>query len=296
MKHSVSIFIAVVFCAAVFSACSKHTAQSVAAVPAVKKAIVLNKGDKLQIEYTTKATNSMEMMGQQMDITGDVVITRQLEVKEKTDSSYIINSSISRMVVNSGFMGQAMNYDSDKKEDADNELGKAMKGQINVPKEVEISFTGKVINTKKDTAQKSADSGNPMMSLIENMGAGQDESNGVNDAFQVLPPNVKTGDTWADSLIADGSKTTRNYTVKSIDGNNATISFTGTQVVAKAVEAQGMAGNIALDSKLSGEFIVDITNGFAKQRTLTMDGTGSVDAMGQAIPMTTKVTTTSVIK
>jgi hypothetical protein len=298
MKQSLKIFTPLAFCAVLFSNCSKHTGKQVTGspAPALKKGLVLSSGQKIELEYTTKATNTMEMMGQQMEITADAILTRQIEVKEKKATSYLLTSTITKMTLNSSFMGQQMNYDSDKKEDADNEMGKAMKGQINVPKETEVDDNAKMINIKKDTAKKDTDSGNPLMSLIENMGAAQDESNGVSEAFQVLPANVKVGDSWSDSVIVDGSKTNRTYTVKSIEGNNATITLTGTQVVSKEVEAQGMAGNISLDSKLSGEVLVDTSTGIVKQRTLTMEGTGNVDAMGQAIPMTTKVITTSVVK
>ena len=57
-----------------------------------------------------------------------------------------------------------------------------------------------------------------------------------------------------------------------------------------------MEVNVTMDAKLSGEAVVDITTGIIKQKTFTMEGTGNADAMGQAIPMTTKVTTVTTVK
>jgi len=238
----------------------------------------------------------MEMMGQSMDITADIIITRRLEVKDKKENSYNITSTITKMNFNSSMMGQNMSYDSDKKEDADSELGKVLKDQVNVPKTMELDNDGRMINVQKDTTKKVTDDVNPMMAMIEKMGAGQDESNGANDAFMVLTPGVKAGDTWADSSITDGFKINRNYVVKEITGNDATIILTGTQAITNILDNGGMQANIALDSKLAGEILVDVTTGIVKQRTLTMEGTGNVDVMGQSIPMVTKVTTTSLIK
>ncbi len=295
MKQSFITLAAAFLGLAAFTSCSKHTGQAITSnTAAPKKGLELKQGQKLQLEYTTKAENSMEMMGQQMEITADALITRQLEVTENRDTSYKLSSTITRMKVNSSVMGQSLSYDSDKPEDGNNEMGKMLSEQLNVAREVEVNNNGKPVGA--GTPGEAAASGNPMMSLIENMGATADESYGANEAFQVLPPNLKAGDTWMDSSIIEGSKTYRTYTLASVTGNIALITYTGTQEVKKSVEAQGMGGDISMDSKLSGEITLDTATGIVQQRTLTMEGSGTVEAMGQAIPMNSKVTTTSVIK
>jgi hypothetical protein len=299
MKQKANFLFTVAFCLAAFCSCSKHTAQQATATAAstpVSKGLNLNTGQKLQIESTVKTMSTMDLMGQSMEINADVVIIRQLEVKEKKEKTYQLVSTITKMNLNSSFMGQSMSYDSDKKEDSDNEMGKMMKGQLNVPKEIELDDDGKLITVKKDTVKSAADGSNPMLAMMESMGAAQDESNGVNEAFQVLPPGAKTGDTWSDSTVADGSKIYRTYTITGIQGNDATIALSGTQAVNKTVENQGIEATVSLDSKISGEILVDKSTGVVKQRTLVVEGTGNTAAMGQEIPMTTKVTTTSVIK
>lgn len=298
MNQQLKTLLAVAFCAVVFSNCSKHTGKQLAAgnnLP-VKRGLSLNKDQKIQINNTVKTVNTMEMMGQSMDVTADIIMTRLLEVKDKKENSYNITSTITKMNFNSSMMGQNMSYDSDKKEDGESELGKVLKEQVNVPKDMELDNDGRMINVQKDTTKKATDEGNPMMAMIEKMGAAQDESNGANDAFMVLAPGVKTSDTWSDSSTADGFKVYRNYLVKEIKGNEATIVLTGTQAITNNIDNGGMQVNITLDSKLSGEILVDITTGIVKQRTLTMEGAGNADVMGQSIPMVTKVTTTSAIK
>ncbi|MBL0357027.1 MAG: hypothetical protein IPP72_09130 [Chitinophagaceae bacterium] len=297
MKQILKKLFTVVFCAAIFSSCSKHTGKQITgANTPVNKGVSLNKGQKLQIDNSVKTVSTMEVMGQSMEINADVLTTHQLEVKDKKEKSYIISSTITKMNLNSSAMGQTMNYDSDKKEDNDSEMGKMMKDQINVPKEVELSDVGKVINIKKDSAKAAPALDNPIMGMISNMGGGQDESTGINQTFQVLTPGTKAGDTWNDSTVADGVKTYITYTVKGIEGNDATITLSGNQVINKTIDNQGMEANVVLESKLSGEILVDKSTGIVKQRTLILDGTGSADAMGQSIPVTTKVTSSSVVK
>ena len=135
------------------------------------------------------------------------------------------------------------------------------------------------------------------MDVVSNItGGANDESNGANAAFNVFPAGKKLGDSWSDSSITAEMKTYRNYTIKSVSGNNATVQLTGTQITKKKVEQQGMEINISMDGKLSGEGIVDMSTGVLKEKTTVMDATGSAEIMGQSIPVTTKVTTVTTVK
>lgn len=251
----------------------------------------LNKGQKFHIDNTAKTLTTMELMGQSMEITSDATLVREVEVKDKAASSYRISSTITKMKTTGSAMGQEMAYDSEKKEDGESEIGKVMSKQINVPKEGDLDFTGRVTNVTKDEEGGS----NPMSAMMGGMGGGA-SAMGTSDVFQLVPGDKKAGDSWSDSTAIDGVKTVTTYTIKEMKGNEATISFTGTQATNKTVENQGTEVNVTMDAKVTGETIVDITTGIVKQKTTTIDGTGSADAMGQAIPMTTKITTTSTVK
>ena len=255
----------------------------------------LEKSQKLQLENILKTVTSMEMMGQSMEMTADVNMLHDIEVKGKNDTSFFVNSTLTKMKSNASVMGQTMSFDSEKKEDLESESGKAMKGLLNVTQEMELDKNAKVLNIKKDTATQAAAGG--MMDMMKNMlGGMSDMGNGASDAFQVLPAGKKAGDTWSDSLINDGIKIYRNFTLMEINGNDATVSFSGNQLTNKKVEQQGMEVNVSMDAKLSGESVVDISTGIVKQKTLNMDGTGTAEMMGQNIPMTTKVTSTTTVK
>ena len=258
--------------------------------------LMLAKGQKIQIDNNIKSVINQEMMGQSMEITIDANMVHKLEVKDKKTSSYLLSSTLTKLTTNGSAMGQEMKFDSDKKEDLESETGKALKDQLNVTREVELNDNAKVINAVKK--EPKAPSTSPqLMDMVNNVTGGDaDESNGANAAFEVVPAGKKAGDTWSDSTITSDIKTYRNYTLKEVNGNNGTVVLTGKQTTKKKMEQQGMEINVSMEAKLSGEGIVDMTTGLLKQRTMVMDGTGSAEVMGQSIPVTTKVTTTTTVK
>ena len=256
----------------------------------------LNKGQKIQIDNSIKSVINQEMMGQKMEITIDANLVHKLEVKDKKDKSYVLSSTLTKLSTNGTAMGQEMKFDSDKKEDLETETGKALKDQLNVSKDVELDEKATVIKGVK-TAEKTPAAGGQLMDMVNNVtGGAGDDSNGANAAFDVIPAGKKVGDNWSDSTITDDIKTYRNYTIKEIKGNIATVVLTGTQSTKKKVEQQGMEINVNMEAKLSGEGLVDMSTGLLQQRTTVMDGTGSAEVMGQSIPVTTKVTTVTTVK
>jgi hypothetical protein len=259
--------------------------------------LLLTKGQKMQIDNTVKSVTNMELMGQSMEMTSDAAMVNQVEIKDKANDVYTVTNTLTRLATSGSAMGQDYSFDSDKKEDLESEMGKVLKSQINVTKEMEFNTTGKLGTVKKALETESSSKGNPMVDMMKNMsGGGNDESGGTSDIFMVLPAGKKVGDSWSDSTIADGIKIYRNYLLKDLKANDATLTLTGTQSTNKKMEQQGMEVVVTLESKLTGELVVDTATGVVKQKTFVMDGTGSADAMGQAIPITTKITSTTGVK
>jgi len=258
--------------------------------------LLLTKGQKIQIDNDIKSVINQEMMGQTVEITIDANTIHKLEVKDKKSTSYLVSSTLTKLSTNGSAMGQELKFDSDKKEDMESETGKALKDQLNVSKDVELSEGAKVINgVKKDT--NATGGGGQMLAMINNItGAENDDSNGANAAFDVIPAGKKVGDTWSDSSITEEIKTYRNYSFKEVNGKNATILLTGKQIVKKKVEMQGMEVNVSSEGKLSGEGVVDMSTGLVKQKTTVVDATSVTEVMGQSIPGTSKVTTITTVK
>ncbi len=257
--------------------------------------LILSKGQKIQIDNEIKTISNQEMMGQSMEITSDARMVYAVEVKGKKPHSYLISTTLTRVISSGSVMGKEMKFDSDKKEDLESEAGKAFKDQLNVGMDAEFDESARVINAvNKDTA---ASTGNQMMDMMKKFaGASGAELNGASAAFIIIPSGKKVGDTWTDSLITEAVKTYTSYTFKELNGNNATIISTGKQFTKMKVEQQGMEINISMDGTVSTAGIIDITTGLVKQKTTTINGTSTTEVMGQSIPGTTKVTTITIVK
>ena len=257
--------------------------------------IILAKGQKIEINNNTKSVISQEMMGQAIEITVDANMVHQIEVKDKMPNSYLIASTLTKLTTNGAAMGQEMKFDSDKKEDMESETGKLMKDQLNVTQEIEMSENAKVIKAAKKST--SAVSGGQMMDMINNLTGGNvDESNGTGSAFEIIPAGKKIGDKWSDSTIMGDIKTYNYYTLKSVNGNIATLELKGKQIINKKIEQQGMEINVKMEATISGEGIVDLNTGLLEQKTTLTDGNGSAEVMGQSIPMSSKTTTITTVK
>jgi len=247
----------------------------------------LNKGEKYQVDNKLETTNSTEVQGQTMDSKANISSTYNIAVKEKTDNNYNLTNTITHMVMSMSMMGQDINFDSDKKEDMDGQMGTALKEYINRPKNVVIDNTGKVIST--DESDTSATGIAKQLNLAAT-------GYGAQLVFQALPKNPKVGASWTDSTNTDGIKRTTNYTIKSIDGNIATVTFNGTVSTETKMEQQGMEVSTKTSGKFSGEEKVNTKTGVVQSNTTTGDASGTVTAMGQDFPTSSKVTSTTTVK
>jgi hypothetical protein len=253
--------------------------------------IILNKGEKLLITMVTIGAVTMDMMGQSMETLSQSSISSILEAKDITTAGYMISNTINKVKMNTkGGMVPAIDFDSDKKEDMNSEIGKNMKDKFE-PEISEITFTGRAI--EKNAGKNDDD----LAKVFQNMISGISD-NGSTSAFMLLPSGKKAGDVWTDSSNDNGIKITNEYTLKQIIGKEAVIAVNTKSNLQKTVNAQGMELTIAMDLKITTNNIVDITSGIIKEKNTKLEGKGNMGAAGQEIPMSTKatsVTTTKVI-
>lgn len=261
--------------------------------------ISLNKGQKFSVETTSNGLITQEAMGQTTEIKFDINSTNLIEVKNTRDTSYTLSNTITKMKTNMSFMGQEMNYDSEKKEDQDSEMGKNIGKVINHPVDVDINKSGLVVSKNKltDDSTKKSDPGADMMSgMIENiMGNVDDGSSGLTQAFQPIPRKAKVGYSWSDSLSGEGSKSTSTYTIKELKGNDAVVAINRKLQITNTAEAEGMEVTNRSTGTVTGEATVDIKSGLVKRKTTTIETKGVVEAMGQEVPVTTKITSVTTV-
>lgn len=245
----------------------------------------LVKGQQYQVDTKIATINSIEMQGQSIDNTTDMASIYKIEVTEAQENNFTLTNTLTNIQMNVSMMGQEIKFDSDKKEDMDGQMGSAFKEFINQPKQVKLDHTGKVL-----TSDTTSISGLAKQLNFDVSGYGSQL------AFQPIPSKLKAGDTWTDKINNEGDSKTITYVVKEINENIATITFTGTLSSETAMEQQGMELKQKTSGTYSGEEKVDIHTGVIQSNTSITDAKGTLTAMGQELPIITKITSATIVK
>jgi hypothetical protein len=254
--------------------------------------IVLANGQKIFVESSVTIEANLSPG---MDMNNKTSSFNTLEVKTTTDSSYTISNTVTKLKLDMDMMGQSSSYDSDKKEDQESEIGKSFADKINKSQDVIIGKnTGKSLQDKKNT-KKADDVSNPADGLLGMFAQSTDDA-AVSGAFELIPAGKKVGDKWSDSTIDKASKLVRVFTLKSIADNEATIQMNMVMDATNTIEQQGMSMEFTSTTKTMGDIITDITTGKVKSRVTVADISGTVQVMGQSVPITAKANSTSTYK
>lgn len=254
---------------------------------------VFAQGPKLEtgkkITATTNSSMNMDMgVAGQMKIDG--TSTNLIQITGADDKNYKATNTTTKMTLSQEGMGQTVSFDSDKKEDRESEVGKEMSKMLNVAAEIMIEKnSGKVTEINKKIVEVEDD--NPMAALT---GAGNKSVEATTAAaFFYIPAGKKVGDTWSDSVSENGMKGLKTFELQSVKDNIATVAVKTKSKGSISKEMQGMQMEISMDGTSLGVIIVDIKTGLVKKNTQDSDVTGTLDMMGQSIPLTIKMTSNS---
>ncbi len=239
--------------------------------------IALTKGQKLEAVTTTKM--NMEVMGQTIDNENSTF--SNVEVKDVNANGYVFTNTIKRLTMKMNAMGQDVNFDSDKKEDMEGQIGQTLKDKIGATQEVQVNKKGKVSSTK-DTSAKAAGGMADVMNMMGDMSNGQPYPL----LIQLPAKSIKPGDSWTDSSGTTATlKTVTTYTLKSITTDGALVSFTGTMAKTGTVEQNGMEIQLDMSGTTKGETTYEAGSGLLKTSSSSMDLKGTMGIMGQNAPL-----------
>ena len=248
--------------------------------------IKLEPGKK--ITSTSTADMDMDMgMGGQMKIKSSSV--NVLSITGSDDKNYKGTNTITKMTMSQEGMGQSTEYDSDKKGDRDSETGKALGKELDKPVQILIDrTTGKATESNPEkTTEPEADT-NPMAGVMGGMSE-KTAAAMVSSAFFIIPQGKKAGDKWSDSTTEAGIKGVRNYELQSISKEEATILL---KIVSKGViskEIQGMQMEMNMNTTAQSIIRTNVTTGLVKKNSTTGTVEGTLDMMGQSMPISMKM-------
>lgn len=248
--------------------------------------LMLKKGQKYMVENKTSTYSTTEVQGQAMEVTVEATTSYEVEVTDNKDNNYNLSNTIKNVKMEMSQMGQEISFDSDKKADLDGPIGSAMKDYINVPQKVMISNQGDIV---KDAAASSDKPATP----FGDVGAG---GFGAALTFHAMPKDLKVGQTWKNSSNESGTVKNTTYTVKAINGNLATLTMTGDIDVNAKMEQMGMEMTTKAKGTFTGEEVVDAKTGVIQSQTMVVNSDGNIEVMGQELPTSSKVTSTTTVK
>lgn len=237
--------------------------------------IPVKTAEKLHLTNNIVSNITQSMMGQEMEISSDVTIHMNTEIKETAPDIHL-SSIITRIQLKNQAMGQSQDFDSDKKEDMNGQLGQVFKDLVGKSKDAFVSTDGKLVNKPSDNK------GTP--SAVEAMMGDNLDALSL-ELLLALPGALKAGDKWTDETNTDADNRKKlNYTVQSVNGNEAILTFTGEETSKKQKSIQGMNATVTASSNYTGELTVDTLSGIIKEKKTTAQSKGETAIMGQTIP------------
>ena len=251
-------------------------------------------GQKIVVENTTDIQASLAMG---MELTSTSTSVNTLEVKNSTPNNYIISNTLTKLKMNTNMMGQPTNYDSENKAGNNEEMSKVFDDKLNMPVDITIdNTTGLAVVEKKKQKQADVDETNATADLMKIFSDNASEDAIVSGAFEMVPKGKLVGESWADTATSKDMKIIRTYTLKSVSGNEAVIQANVVSTAVNKLNFQEMEFEIKSETKTNGEIITDISTGLVKKRTSIADITGSIQMMGQDMPISAKATSTNIYK
>lgn len=261
---------------------------SVSAQKATGK-INFTKGQKLEVVTNLNIT-AQSMMGPS---SGTITIADTYMVNDAAAGGYTLVKVPKKVKMDFSMGSQEIKMDSDNPKDLSGPLGQPIKEIMSQKPEFTINTTGKIISVKTTEKKNPTDNANDMMAM---MLPGLDLASGLPQegspsVFQVLPDReVGIGDTWKDSVHADGNNYTSVYKIKGITDKEIIVDFTTDGTTVTAQETMGMKVEVNADSKVSGTIYIDKATGIIKQKTATNHTETTINLAGREMTATNKIT------
>jgi hypothetical protein len=260
----------------------------------INNKLTFQKGQKLEMVSQVNSVVSMDMMGQSMDTKIDAIITRHFDVENVSNGNAVIEHKMKRMQMNLDIPMQGkQTFDSEKQEDMKSETGKVAEKALKNKYTMTVDPLGKITAVKADDdnpnkAEANANQADPMSGALSQIAAGMDlPKSGDVSEFKVLPDyEVSKGQSWTDST--KNSKTV--YTLTDINGTDIIIDYTEDATTQRTQEAAGMEISMSSKDKTTGKIILDKNTKLLKEKTSTTNSEGTMELMGQSVPMNTKLT------
>jgi hypothetical protein len=259
------------------------------------------KGQKLEVtterkrEFFAERNNTI-----QYNVTTST-LTTTYSVHDVTPSGSIVEQKVKRLLVDEGEGKSRISFDSEKRRDLGNAIGKSLAKTINEKYILTLDPVGKITEVGGDNANlKETDEPleGPTALMLASVGMPLfSPKAGTGSIFHILPTSeVKQGDTWADSSAHKGFQQKVFYTVTGITDSEILLDFIEDVFMEYKMKFMGLDATKTSNSKSTGKMTIDRKTRILKQKTFTTDIEATLDAFNRKRPSKEKITTTLTVK
>lgn len=247
----------------------------------------LKPGQKFYLHGSDSSATAQKMGDQPMNMTTLSNSVTEFEVISKTETGFLLKSTLTKIKIDFDGFGQKMAYDSEDPKKQEGMMAEQLKGRIGNADTLEIGLDGALIEDETKEKKKGRGRGG-MMRMMEM------QSGSVENAFLFVPSDAKVGQGWKADKTKEGVKTQTIYFVESIDGDVAKVSFKRKKKGTRVMKNQQGEMNLDIDNLSSGLITVSLSTGMVSSYYEDADSNTKMKAMER--DMTTSGKTISKIE
>jgi hypothetical protein len=253
-------------------------------------------GKVYNITMQTKSIISQEAMGQAIDFGIDGVANHSFKATNTTPENTTLHHEAKRITFNFDGMGTKQSFDSEDPKDQKGPFGKPLIELLKKTYDAIIDPSGNVLMVQPEKLEtvEMDDRIKIVANMLKNvLDVIQPPKKGGRSFFKVLPgTEVGIGDTWSDKYENEEGKFENTYTLSAINGLDSTIvvDVAGNASTSTKSDMMGMEIITDLKHKTTEQITLDMATGIIRTRTSTTESNGTMAAMGQSAPVTSKQT------
>lgn len=261
------------------------TAMMLGCIIVVKaQQVKLPVGKKFQVITEVKSNNVTSAMGQDMEMSNTSTVYLDHELKSVGTNKFSMGVIIKRITSSVSMMGQEQSFDSDDEAVRSNPaLAEAF---ASLGKEAEIT-----IDAGKVTMQ------GEMLDALKNIPGAASEGNDMGRVFLLLKDEeIKEGHTWTTNSSSESGTSETSNTIEKVTDKEIQIVANSTVKVASTMSQNGIEIKQKTEGTVKSTRIYDRATGLMISEISIGDIKGNMEAMGQQMPLTSKIETKTSVK
>jgi len=282
MKKAFFIFFAIMFAA------TNSFSQKIAGK------LSFQQGQTVGVTVNVKTTVSQEAGGQAIDFTTDGTAMHAFKVTNATDDNSTLHHDVKKITFRFDGMGQKRSFDSDNPKDLGGFFGKPIKDILDKSYDMIIDPAGKVLLVKPEKIEltKTDDRVAIVFNMLRDLtSVVYPPKKNESSFFKILPEKeTALNESWVESGVDSNGMYKTTYTLSAITDSTILVDLKGISSFVTKSEMMGMQTSTTMNNTYTGNVIIDKATGIIRQKTINATSTGSTEAMGGTMPVTSKTT------